>query len=146
MFNNNRKTAPTAAGTTIIAGGVVVRGDVHFCGNLHLEGRVEGTVSAEADNSGLFTLSDKGSVAGEVNVPQAVIDGAVEGDIRCAGRLELAANARIQGDVHYMVLEMAAGAQINGRLLHDDGAPRQLPHLEAVDADVAAADQHVASA
>ena len=131
MFSNNKKPAAGGAETTIIAAGVVVRGDVHFNGNLHLEGRVEGSISADDDSQALFTLSDKGSVAGEINVPQAVINGLVDGDIHCARRLELAANARVRGDVHYVVLEMAAGALVNGRVIHEESAPRKLPRPDA---------------
>ncbi|HET8897872.1 MAG TPA: polymer-forming cytoskeletal protein [Rhodanobacteraceae bacterium] len=139
MFSNNRK--PAAAGpaeTTILAAGVYVRGDVHFSGNLHLEGAVEGVISAEDGAQSLFTLSDKGSLKGELKVPNAVINGEVEGDIHCSHKLELAAQARVQGDVHYAVLEMAAGARVNGRLVQQAEAPRQLagPAASARDAEL----------
>jgi cytoskeletal protein CcmA (bactofilin family) len=55
---------------------------------------------------------------GRVEVPHAVINGAITGDIDVAERLELAPLARIEGDVHYQVLEMAAGAQVNGKMIH----------------------------
>jgi cytoskeletal protein CcmA (bactofilin family) len=144
MFNNPKKPPSGVAETTIIAAGVVVRGDVHFTGSLHLEGRVEGVISADADSTSLFTLSEKGSVAGEINVPHAVINGTVEGDIHCARRLELAAGARIRGDVYYAVLEMAAGALVNGRVIHEEAAPRQLPRL--AEAPEEAASGHVVHA
>lgn len=139
MFSGNskKKASPNSDSATIIARGVVVRGDVHFCGSLHLEGRVEGTISADAGTEALFTLNDSGSVMGEVQVPRAVINGEVEGDIHCSDCLELAVSARVRGDVHYKVLEMAAGATVNGRMVHETEAPRQLPQLGDDDADPA---------
>ena len=147
MFSNNRKQPESNSdATTIIARGVVVRGDVHFSGSLHLEGRVEGTVSADPDAHALFTLSETGSVCGEVQVPRAVINGEVEGNIHCSEAVELAAEAKIKGDVHYKVLEMAAGAAVNGRMVHETEAPAQLTQFTAEDEDAEQLDAETARA
>ncbi|MCE5233315.1 MAG: polymer-forming cytoskeletal protein [Mizugakiibacter sp.] len=131
MFNNNRKSSPAAAAaTSLVAKGTVVRGDVHFAGALHLEGRVEGAVLAEPGSGALFTLSEQGSVVGRIDVPNAMINGEVHGDIHVGERLELAAAARVEGDVHYRVLEMAAGARVNGKMMHQPEALKQLPRPE----------------
>lgn len=131
MFHSNRKTeqAPGADETTIVARGVVVRGDLQFTGSLHLEGRVEGTLGAECETA-MLTVSEQGSVVGEIRVPRAVINGSVEGNIFAADHLELAAAARVEGDVHYKVLEMAAGACVSGRMVHQAEQPKSLPHHE----------------
>ena len=89
--------------TSLIARGTVLRGDLHFSGALHLDGRIEGAVLAEGEDS-VFTLSENGQV---------------QGDIQASRKLELAPNARIIGDVRYSMLEMAAGAQVNGHMTHD---------------------------
>ncbi|MET0937286.1 MAG: polymer-forming cytoskeletal protein [Luteibacter sp.] len=121
MFSNNRKhQAPSvgAAATSLIARGVTIRGDVHFSGTLHLDGVVEGSVHADGAGDCVLTLSETGRVTGRIEVPHAVINGGVTGDIVVSERLELAPLARIDGDVHYQVLEMAAGAQVNGKMVH----------------------------
>jgi len=58
-------------------------------------------------------------------------------------RLELASNARVEGNVYYKVLEMSAGAQINGKMVHRAEAPKQLPKPET-QAQPAAAEQNSA--
>jgi cytoskeletal protein CcmA (bactofilin family) len=132
MFNrsNNRKNRqPTGpADTSLIARGTTIRGDIHFTGSLHLDGQVEGAVLADAGGNAVLTVSEVGRVVGDIRVPHAVIDGAVVGNIHVTDRLELAAQARIQGDISYAVLEMAAGAQVNGTFSHQGGteAQRQL--------------------
>jgi cytoskeletal protein CcmA (bactofilin family) len=130
MFSNNRKNqAPSvgAAATSLIARGLTIRGDVHFSGILHLDGVVEGSIHADASGDGVLTISETGRVTGRIEVPHAVINGGVTGDIHVAERLELATLARIDGDVHYQVLEMAAGAQVNGKMVHSAPATvRQL--------------------
>ncbi|MFC4525022.1 polymer-forming cytoskeletal protein [Dyella halodurans] len=116
----NRKRAdrsPSSHDTSLIARGTVIRGDVRFSGALHLDGRIEGTVLADEANA-VFTLSENGVVQGEIRVPHAIINGEVLGDIHAGERLELAPQARITGDVNYQTLEMAAGAQVNGRMSH----------------------------
>jgi len=131
MWNSNQRkpaTSPSHAGdTSLIATGTTVEGDVHFSGTLHLDGAVKGSVHADNDSGAMFTLSEQGQVTGEIHVPHAVINGTVKGDIHAADRLELAAQACIEGDVHYRVLEMAAGAQVNGRMVHQKENQRQLP-------------------
>ena len=120
MFSSNRKNqAPSVgAATSLIARGVTIRGDVQFSGTLHLDGVVEGSVQADPGSDGVLTISETGRVIGRIDVPHAVINGGVTGDIEVSERLELAPLARIEGDVQYQVLEMAAGAQVNGKMIH----------------------------
>ena len=130
MWSSNQRKSPShdshSSDTSLIASGSKVQGDVRFSGTLHLDGCIEGCVSAE-DEGAIFTLSEHGQVIGEIQVPNAVINGIVKGNIHASERLELAAQACIEGDVHYRVLEMAAGAQVNGRMVHQKEPRRQLP-------------------
>jgi cytoskeletal protein CcmA (bactofilin family) len=128
MLNRKRnERAPTSHDTSLIARGTVIQGDVRFSGALHLEGRIVGSIHAE-EQGAVFTLSESGIVEGEIRVPHAIINGYVRGDIHAAERLELATEARITGDVQYRSLEMAAGAQVNGRMSHQaTETPRELP-------------------
>lgn len=128
---NRRRNEPARSGhpTSLIASGTVIRGDVCFSGALHLDGRIEGTVQAQSEDA-VFTLSEHGQVHGEIRVPHAMINGQVQGDIHVGDRLELAAQARVTGDVRYRTLEMAAGAQVNGRISHaaeETTVARELP-------------------
>ena len=126
MFGNDRRNGKTAVITTLIAEGTVIRGDVAFSGGLHLDGVIEGAITADGIDA-VLTLSDKGRVSGEIRASNAVINGVVQGDIVVTERLELAGNARIEGNVYYKVLEMAAGAQINGKMMYQSDLPKQLP-------------------
>ena len=78
---------------TLIGENTTLKGDLNFKGGLHVDGRIEGSISASGD--GVFTLSEKGSVKGEVRVPVMVINGTIEGDLYCTQRLELNPDARI---------------------------------------------------
>lgn len=126
MFGSDKRNGrATTSITTLIAHGTVIRGDVEYAGGLHLDGAVEGSLSAQGEQA-VLTVSEKGRVTGSIRAANACINGEVVGDIYVNGRLELAAQARVDGNVHYKVLEMAAGAQVNGKMVHESDVPRQL--------------------
>lgn len=138
MFHRKPATpAPSGSETSLIARGTVIRGDVYFSGALYLDGRIEGSVVATSDEA-LLTVSEQGQVDGEIRVPQAVINGHVTGNVTVSVRLQLAALARIDGDLCYRTLEMAAGAQVNGHIARQaEPAPRELGGPEAADREIA---------
>jgi cytoskeletal protein CcmA (bactofilin family) len=126
MFGSERRgNHSMAAITTLVAEGTTIRGDIEFTGGLHMDGAVEGSITAQGEKA-VLTLSNKGRVEGEIRAPNAVINGMVKGDIIVSERLELAAQARVDGNVYYKVLEMAAGAQLNGKMIYQAEPPRQL--------------------
>jgi len=127
MFNTKGKdTRPGTEATTLIAAGTEIRGDILFAGRLHVDGKVEGAIRGEGAQA-MLTLSEQASVTGEVQAPHIVVNGSINGDVTASERLELASNARVEGNVFYKVLEMSAGARINGKMVHRAEPPRQLP-------------------
>jgi len=140
MFNSSRKEArPAPEATTLIANGTTIKGDIHFSGRLHVDGKVDGAIRGDGAQA-MLTLSAHASITGEVQAPHIVIDGSIVGDVTASERLELASNARVEGNVYYKLLEMSAGAQINGKMVHRAEAPKQLPK------PVAGADESAESA
>ncbi len=123
---NDRAQPDHSHDTSLIARGTTVTGDLRFSGALHLDGRVEGSVIGEGSDA-VFTLSESGHIKGDIRVPHAVINGPVQGNIVVSEKLELAPQARISGDVSYNLLEMAAGAQVNGRMSHQITRPQEDP-------------------
>ena len=128
MFGDRKspRSAHGGAVETLIGPHAVIRGDVVFTGGLYVEGVIHGKVCAEEGAKAVLTIADDGRVEGEVRAPCVVINGQMIGDVHAAERLELAANARVQGNLHYKVIEMAAGAMITGRLIHADAPLAQL--------------------
>ncbi|MGH8427125.1 MAG: bactofilin family protein [Gammaproteobacteria bacterium] len=114
---------------TLIGSGTTITGDVNFAGGLHLEGRIVGNVNG-ADAQARLDISEQGHVAGEIRVAMATVSGSVEGDLHANERLILGQQAHIDGNVFYHLLEMAAGAQVNGKLVYrpSDAAPLALEH------------------
>lgn len=97
-----------------------ILGDVRFAGGLHLDGRIKGSVSVSGgDASATLSISETGAVEGDIRVPNLILNGTVVGDVQASEKLVLNAKARVNGNVHYKVLQMEAGATINGQLVHD---------------------------
>ena len=95
-----------------------VNGDIYFFGGCHVNGTVKGSVNAEPDSESTLTISDEGIVEGGVTVPYVVLNGIVRGDVFANQRIELGPTARVVGNVYYNLIEMAIGAEINGKLVH----------------------------
>lgn len=112
---------------TLIGPQVVIRGDFHFSGGLYVEGRIVGRVIADEGETAVITLAEHGSIEGEIHAPVVVINGRVDGDVFASDRVELASKARVLGNVHYRVVEMAAGSVLSGRLLHVEAVAATQP-------------------
>ena len=120
MFKHKPPYADGQAIDTLIGPQVTLHGDLVFSGGLYVEGRVHGRIVAEEGAKAVLILAEQGRIEGEVRVPVVVINGALHGDVHASERVELAAKARVMGNVHYQVVEMRAGATLTGRLIHAD--------------------------
>jgi len=113
---------------TLVGSNSKLYGDLHFKGGCHIDGAVKGNVSADPDTESALSISDIGSVDGGVTVPYVVLNGIVKGDVFASQRVELGATARVIGNVYYNLIQMAEGAEINGKLVHQPEG--QVPLLE----------------
>lgn len=111
---------------TLVGQNTEVKGDISFTGGLHVDGRVRGNILASDGSESTLTLSEHARVEGEVRVPHIILNGEVHGDVYASEHIELASNARIQGNVYYNLLEMAMGAEVNGSLVHQ--VEQQVPN------------------
>ena len=124
--------------TTLISSESRIDGDITFSGNLDVEGVVRGNVTAVPDRDAVVRVIDQGRVEGEIRAPSVIINGDVVGDVYSSQHLELAAKARVQGNVHYTQVEMAIGAEVNGSLRHgmeDAAIEGEVADLEPYDSE-----------
>lgn len=123
MFGNGKKQTKSAKIDTLIGQNTELTGDVYFTGGIHVDGVIKGNVIAESDSHSTLTLSEHGSIEGDVKVPNITLNGTVVGDVHAGDSIELAAHARVKGNVFYNLIEMAMGAEVNGSLVHRAEAP-----------------------
>jgi cytoskeletal protein CcmA (bactofilin family) len=117
-----RTSAKSPAISTLIGASTTVKGDVEFSGGCHVDGRVVGNVLAAPNATAFLSVSEQGSIEGSVQVSRVLLNGLVSGDIVARERVELGPKARVTGNVQYGVIEMALGAEINGKLIHAPAA------------------------
>ncbi len=117
MLGKKKKRKVTQV-DSLVGQHTIVTGDVNFTGGCHIDGKVIGNVLSEDLDTSVLTVSDRGSVEGEVKVPYLILNGTVIGDVYVHEHIELAANARVEGNVYYNLLEMTMGAEVNGQLIH----------------------------
>lgn len=119
MFpGRSKKNRRNAQIDSLIGSGTELHGDVHFRDGLHIDGVVKGNVIAKGDDSTL-TMSKQARIEGEVWVHNMILNGEVVGDVHASRHIELASAARVTGNVHYSLIEMAMGAEVNGNLVHE---------------------------
>ena len=139
----SKKTASVSGGTTLISHETVVIGEVHFSGNLDVEGLVQGNIIAQSGKDALLRVVGKGRVEGDIRVPYAIINGAVQGNVYSTKLLELASKSRVHGNVYYTQVEMAAGSEVNGSLTRMADADA-IAETSGTDAELAEARENLA--
>ena len=118
LGQDKKRKSANARVDTIIGQQTRIEGDIHFTGGLLVDGKIKGGVIAEAGSASVLTVSEHGNIEGDVRVPTVILNGTVTGDVRSDEHIELAAKARVDGDVYYKLIEMAMGAAVNGSLVH----------------------------
>ncbi len=116
MWGKKAKRDPSKV-DTLIARGTAITGDMEFTGVLYVDGTINGDISAESDSESFLTVGLNGKIVGEVSVPNVVIYGQIQGDTHVSEKVELKAGGKVQGDLYYRVMEMNAGAEVNGKMV-----------------------------
>ena len=105
---------------TLIGQNTSIKGDVTFTGLMHIDGNVEGSIVSTTENDTL-TISESGRISGTIKAGNLLINGTIEGDITASAKIEVAAKARINGNIYYVNIEMESGSQVNGKLIYHGG-------------------------
>jgi cytoskeletal protein CcmA (bactofilin family) len=118
MFGTNDSNNPNSSGsTTLIAEGTRLTGDIAFSGNLEIEGAVVGNITSSDENAKIRILNS-GSVTGDIEVANIVINGNTRGDLYASQLIKLAAKAVVQGSVNYKLIEIEKGAEVVGSFVY----------------------------
>ena len=106
----------------IVGRDIVVKGEIHSCDRLVVEGRVE----ASMKDSREIEIAETGTFKGQAEFDRADIRGNFEGDLTAREYLVVRATGRITGKVRFGELEIERGGQIVGEVqVFDEGAARR---------------------
>ncbi len=116
---NTSETSKKPKIETWIGGNANIVGDISFTGGFSVDGAVEGNIYSEDPESTLI-LGESGYIIGDVQAGNIYANGRIDGNVIATKKVELHPKARINGDLHYNLLEMAVGAGVNGKLMHQE--------------------------
>ena len=124
MRKNKRKSNNV---DTLIADGTCINGDMSFSGALFVDGEINGEVKGDTEKQSVLSIGVHGKIKGNISTPYAIIFGQVDGDVYVTEKIDLKPGAKINGDLYYKVIEMNAGAEVNGKMVVV-GDPKALEH------------------
>lgn len=91
--------------------------DAAFKGQLQFDkaARILGKFEGEVKSKGQLVVAEGAIFSGEAEVGDARVEGQVTGNLHVGGKVNLAASARVEGDIQAERLEVAEGAVLVGR-------------------------------
>ena len=123
IIGRNSEQDSSRGGTTVIAAGTSLVGDLTLNDSLHVDGNMQGDVTSNSDVS----IGRNGQFDGNIQAKHVVVSGNFKGGINC-DRLEIVADGRVTGDLETEELVIEAGARFSGASRIKDEDPRQLPY------------------
>ncbi len=108
---------------TLIGVHSVFTGNLSFEGAVRIDGRFEGNIQSEKD--GTLIVSEGAFIKGEVNVPNLVLHGDINGNVCASHSLKVGVKGVLNGDVEYKVITLEEGSAINGRCTRIDDVDGQ---------------------
>jgi len=108
---------------TLIGVHSVFTGNLSFEGAVRIDGRFEGNIQSEKD--GTLIVSEGAFIKGEVNVPNLVLHGDINGNVCASHSLKIGVKGVLNGDVEYKVITLEEGSAINGRCTRIDDVDGQ---------------------
>ena len=111
-----KKKRKFVAITTLIDKDIVISGDTTYTGGIRIDGKIKGNLKVHGDEGSLLIMGYGSTITGDVEVEKAIINGEINGNVKCHDYLELNTNAIVNGSIEYDIIEIHEGSKINGNL------------------------------
>jgi len=109
-----KKKRKFVAITTLIDKDIVISGDTTYTGGIRIDGKIKGNLKVHGEEGSLLIMGHGSKITGDVEVEKAIINGEINGNVKCNDYLELNTNAIVNGDIEYDIIEVHEGSKING--------------------------------
>ena len=111
-----KKKRKFVAITTLIDKDIVISGDTTYTGGIRIDGKIKGNLKVHGDEGSLLIMGYGSTITGDVEVEKAIINGEINGNVKCNDYLELNTNAIVNGSIEYDIIEVQEGSKITGDL------------------------------
>jgi cytoskeletal protein CcmA (bactofilin family) len=105
--------APVSRGTSKIASGLKIQGELSGSSDLYVDGEVQGKIRL-ADAR--ITVGPNGRVQADIEAREIVIDGSVQGNLKAGERIHLGSTSRVVGGVLTPRIGIDDGARLRGKV------------------------------
>ena len=127
MSSNNRDNH--SSGINSLGIGTSITGDLAAKSDIRIDGSLNGNLKC----SGKVILGPKGSIKGEIQCENAVIEGSIDGILKVNDHLQVMQTAKIIGEISTNKLTVQSGAVFNVKC--DMGgqtiAPKAIPQMKS---------------
>lgn len=106
--------AMSSGAPTVIRAGLHLDGNIRTTDDILLEGSIRGEVTANS-----ITVAAGATLSGNVSATVIVVDGMIEGVVRCL-KLQVNTTGAVSGEIHHSILVVEAGAAIEGTVFRTD--------------------------
>ncbi|MBN1181013.1 MAG: polymer-forming cytoskeletal protein [Bacteroidales bacterium] len=93
-----------------ILAGTAIKGDIISDGDIRIDGSLTGNLTTK----GKVVIGESGSIKGEINCKNSVVEGKVDGKFFVAELLSLKSTSQITGDIKTSRLAIEPGAKFTG--------------------------------
>ena len=122
---------PHAAGETFLDARSELSGELRFAGDVCLEGRVEGQITA----GGTVVVRESAEIDATITAETLVVFGTVVGDVRVRRRTTLHKSARVEGEIQTAGIVVEEGARFKGCIVigPDEQVAEAVAPVRAID-------------
>ena len=111
-----KKKRKFVAITTLIDKDIVISGDTSYTGGIRIDGKMIGNLKVHGEEDSLLIMGHGSKITGDVDVEKAIINGEINGNIKCHDYLELNTNSIVNGTIEYDIIKVQEGSKITGDL------------------------------
>ena len=119
---------PAGGETAYIGKSLLIKGEVSGSEPIHIEGRIEGSISLPG---GHVSVGRQGVVTSSVHAGEVIVRGTLQGNITASDRVEIHRGGNVIGEVVTQRISIEDGAQMKGSIKM--GRPDPNAHLEIHD-------------
>jgi cytoskeletal protein CcmA (bactofilin family) len=105
--------ASDSNGTTTIAAGLKISGEISGTSDLYIDGETQGKIRL---SNARVTVGPNGRVHADIEAREIIIEGSVQGNLKAGERLHLGASSKLQGSVLTPRFAIEDGARLRGKV------------------------------
>ncbi len=110
---------------SVIGPTLVIKGELEAGENLLVQGRIEGTITHNAES---LVIGERGTVHANIKARNVIIEGTVDGDIHCSESVSIRETANVKGNIFTPRISITEGAHFKGGIDMDERPDNATTH------------------